>query len=116
MFVLQTTFSDAQTNLIHLKQMRKGTSPIKNKIIESFANHLYLHPKALPSIVTAVLGPPLWLGAILEECVLVPGFSMALTRAAPTPRREMGTLPAQEQGNDHGNGAMVTGTGRWPWE
>lgn len=43
--------------------MRKGTSPIKNKIIESFANHLYLHPKALPSTVTMVLGPPLRLRA-----------------------------------------------------
>lgn len=90
---MQTTFSDAQPNLIHLKQMRKGTSPIKTKIIEWFANHLYLHPKALSST-----GSPLCLGAVMEESV--PGFSMPLMWAAPTPRWEMGTLLAWEQGDD----------------
>jgi len=114
LFVLQTTFSDAQTNLIHLKEIRKGTSPIKNKIIESFANHLYLPPKALPSIITMVLGHPLRLGAgsnYRGVCVS-PWFLHAPDVGCTHTEWEMGTLPAREQGGDHGNGAVKMGMGR----
>ena len=36
---------------------------------------------------------PYTLGAILKECVLVPGLSVSPTQAAPMPRWEMGMLP-----------------------
>lgn len=52
------------------------------------------------------------LGAIIEECVLVLGFSMPLTWAPPTSRWKMGMLPVWEQGNDNENGAMITEMGR----
>lgn len=113
LFVLPTALPEAQANLIHLKQVRKGTGPIKNSITESFANHLcLLHPKALLSMASVAQPSSGWeLGAVTGEQV---SFSIPLAQAVPVPSWDLGMLPVWEQGCAHGNGEMLTGTGSDP--